>query len=117
MFRTLFGNICIESPRLRHCRWRPHEDATFSPVAALVSERVSPELLYMETRWPSLASYGMTVKALQDFLPVNEKLNAATVPDHPPDRQALREGTQRGALLFHRRRGSDHRRDRWRVPP
>ncbi len=36
----------------------------------------------METRWASLASYGMTVKALQNFLPVDEKLNASTVRNH-----------------------------------
>jgi hypothetical protein len=49
---------------------------------ALLSERASPELVFMETRWASLASYGMTVKALQDFLPVDEKLNVATVRNH-----------------------------------
>ncbi len=33
----------------------------------------------MESKWASLVSYGMTVKALQDFLPVDEKLNVSTV--------------------------------------
>ena len=80
--RGLFGNVSIESPRLRRCACRPRENATFSPAVALLSEHASPELVFMETRWASLASYGMTVKALQDFLPVDEKLNASTVRNH-----------------------------------
>jgi hypothetical protein len=36
----------------------------------------------METKWASLVSYGMTVKALQDFLPIDEATNAATVRNH-----------------------------------
>ncbi len=31
VFRTLFGNVSIESPRLRRCACRPRENATFSP--------------------------------------------------------------------------------------
>ncbi|MFQ5874497.1 MAG: hypothetical protein ACE5JL_11950 [Dehalococcoidia bacterium] len=36
----------------------------------------------METKWASLVSYGMTAKALKDFLPVDEKLNPVTVRNH-----------------------------------
>jgi hypothetical protein len=36
----------------------------------------------METKWSLLVSYGMTVKALKDFLLVDEKLNAATIRNH-----------------------------------
>jgi len=36
-------------------------------------------LQYLETKWSSLVSYGLTVKALRDFLPVNAKLNATSV--------------------------------------
>jgi hypothetical protein len=31
----------------------------------------------METKWASLVSYGMTVKALKDFLPIDEQLAAS----------------------------------------
>ncbi len=81
-FRTLFGNIALASPRLRTCPCQPQEYTSFSPLAAFVTERTAPELQFMETKWASLVSYGMTVKALQDFLPVDEKLNATTVRNH-----------------------------------
>src|SRR5262249_52644474 len=37
-FRTLFGTIALDSPRLRHCRCCPHKVATFSPLTALLPE-------------------------------------------------------------------------------
>ena len=81
-YRTLFGNAKLVSPRFRTCRCQPHAQASFSPLAALFAERTAPELQFMETKWASLVSYGLTVKALQDFLPVDAKLNATTVRNH-----------------------------------
>jgi hypothetical protein len=77
--RTLFGTITLTSPRLRHCACTPHETATLSPLTALFPERTAPELLFMETKWASLVSYGLTVQALTDFLPVDETLSVSTV--------------------------------------
>ncbi len=37
---------------------------------------------FRETKWASLVSYGMTTEALRDFLPIDEKLNEATVRNH-----------------------------------
>ena len=51
----------------------------------MLPEHAAPELLYLESKWASLVSYGLTVKALQDFLPVDTRLNATSVR-----RQALR---------------------------
>ena len=82
VFRTLFGNLPLKSPRLYHCPCREQARKTFSPLTALMSEHVAPELLYLETKWASLASYGLTVKLLQEVLPVDEHLNAATVRNH-----------------------------------
>jgi len=81
-FRTLFGKITVQSPRLRYCSCQPHNKASFSPLTTLLQERISPELLFIESKWSSLASYGVTAKLLQDFLPVGEKLNASTVRNH-----------------------------------
>lgn len=81
-FRTLFGTITLKSPRLRHCRCASHETVSFSPLVELVSEHTAPELLFMETKWASLVSYGMTVAALQDFLPVDDTLSVTTVRTH-----------------------------------
>jgi hypothetical protein len=39
-------------------------------------------LLFMETKWASLISYGLTVRVLKDFLPLDETLNATTIHNH-----------------------------------
>jgi hypothetical protein len=70
--RTVFGQLTVRSPRLHHCTCRPHHTKTFSPLAELLPERISPELLFLETKWASLMSYGMTSKPLHDVLPIDE---------------------------------------------
>ena len=81
-FRTLFGTVTLTSPRLYHCRCQRRKTTTFRPLNALVTEAVAPELLFMETKWASLVSYGLTAQALKDFLPVDATLNATTVQNH-----------------------------------
>ncbi len=49
-FRTLFGNLGLQSPRLHHCPCQPHEEKSFSPLQGLLPEHVSPELLYLEVK-------------------------------------------------------------------
>ena len=78
-FRTLFGTITCTSPRLHHCPCTPRTATTFSPLTVLLSEPSAPELLFMETKWASLVSYGLTVQALRDFLPVEDTLSVSTV--------------------------------------
>ena len=68
---------------------------TFNPLTSLLSERTSPELLYIQAKWLSLVSYGMTVKAFKGFLPVDEKLNASMVRNKTLD-IAKRCGTELG---------------------
>src|SRR5947209_19642559 len=77
--RTLFGKISLDSPRVRQCCRQADGPASISPLTKLVSERSTPELQYLQTRWASLVSYGLTVRALHDFLPVDEELNISTV--------------------------------------
>jgi hypothetical protein len=78
-FRTLFGTCKLPSPRLFHCPCRRRKTTSFRPLAALLTESVAPELLFIETKWSSLASYGLTVKALKDFLPLDATLAINTV--------------------------------------
>src|SRR5262249_32205592 len=80
--RTLFGKLRLKSPRLYHCQCQPHLVRTFSPLAERLPERSTPELLYLETKWASLMSYGMTTKLLAEVLPIGKHLNAATVRNH-----------------------------------
>ena len=81
-FRTLFGTVTLTSPRLYHCRCQRRKTTTFRPLNALLTDPVAPELLFMETKWASLVSYGLTAQALKDFLPVDTTLNATTIQNH-----------------------------------
>src|ERR671918_2639490 len=78
-FRTLFGTFKLPSPRLFHCPCRRRKTTSFRPLSALLTESVAPELLFMETKWASLVSYGLTVDALTDFLPLEVTLDVKTV--------------------------------------
>ena len=80
--RTLFGKLRLKSPRLYHCQCQPHSSRTFSPLAERLPERSTPELLYLETKWASLMSYGVTTKLLDEVLPIGKHVNAATVRNH-----------------------------------
>ncbi len=78
-FRTLFGTFKLFSPRLEHCDCKRRKTSSFRPLSALLTESVAPELLYMEAKWSSLVSYGMSLDALQDFLPLDRTLDVKTV--------------------------------------
>src|SRR5207249_11105708 len=78
-FRTLFRTLKFSSPRLEHYDCTRHKTASFRPLSALLTESVAPELLSMEAKWSSLVSYGMSLDALQDFLPLDVTLDVKTV--------------------------------------
>ena len=76
---------------LATCRWKVPVSLivpvspmrpSFSPLAELLPEHTTPELLYLETKWASLSSYGISVKLLQDVLPFDEPLEAVTIRNH-----------------------------------
>src|SRR3954447_17719655 len=81
-FRTAFGTIALSSPRFDRCRCQPGAARTFSPLSLLLTERVAPELLYLETRWASLVSFGMTADLLKDVLPIGSTADASTIRRH-----------------------------------
>jgi hypothetical protein len=82
VLRTVFGDLPVTSPRFTHCPCQPQATASFSPLAELLPEHTTPELLYLETKWAALASYGMSVKMLEDVLPMGESLQAVTIRNH-----------------------------------
>ena len=82
MFRTVFGDLPVDSPRFTHCACQAYTTESFSPLAELLPERTTPELLYLETKWASLSSYGTSVKLLQDVLPFDEPLEPVTIRNH-----------------------------------
>lgn len=70
VFRSLFRKMTLQSPRLYTCPCQTQEKQSFSPLAELLSERTAPELLYLQTKWASLMSYGLTTDLLEEVLPI-----------------------------------------------
>ena len=59
--RTVFGTIPVRSLRLYQCLCQsdPSDTArTFSPLAVLLPESMTPELLFLETKWASPSRTG-----------------------------------------------------------
>lgn len=81
-YRTVFGDIAIESPRLYSCQCHNGSAKTFSPLNQLLPDHVAPELLWLETKWASLVSFGVTSDLLKDVLPIDVKLNPDTIRRH-----------------------------------
>ena len=77
--RTPFGKLTLDSPRLYRCRCESPELKSFSPLAELFPERTSPELMYLETKFAALVSYGLTVKLLEEVLPIGQALSVTAI--------------------------------------
>src|SRR3954453_12699151 len=71
------------------------EEIGLSLDQALFTEHTAPELLYLETRWASLMSFGLTAGLLKDVLPVDIRTNAATIRNHL-HKVALRQEAELG---------------------
>jgi hypothetical protein len=52
----------ILGDRTYRCQCESHERTSFSPLAELLQERSSPELVYLETKFAALVSTGSSVK-------------------------------------------------------
>jgi len=75
IFRTLFGKMKLQSPRFFTCQCQPQAKKSFSPLAECLPERTAPEMLYLQTKWSSLMSYGLTVELLEEALPLHAVKN------------------------------------------
>jgi len=81
--RTLFGKL--ELKPVRGCftaSCQPQPTRSFSPLAELFVERTSPELLYLEAKFASLVSYGLSMKLLEEALPIGAEINASRFESH-----------------------------------
>ncbi len=70
IWRSLFGTLKIHSPRLYTCSCQPQAKKSFSPLAALLPERTTPEFRYLQSKWASLMSYGLSVNILEEVIPL-----------------------------------------------
>jgi hypothetical protein len=78
----LFGTLHARSPRWWHCSCQPQQTHTFSPLAAALPERSTPELLDLETKFSGLISYGQSASLLAETLPLGRQLHVTTVRRH-----------------------------------
>jgi hypothetical protein len=53
-FRTVFGKLEISNPRFYTCICQDSKKNSFSPLTDIFPERISPEFLYIQTKWASL---------------------------------------------------------------
>lgn len=81
VLRTLFGRLRLPSPRFRSCRCQAFssDKKTLSPLAAILPERTTPELSYLECKWSALLSYGMTTRLLGDLLQLDKQISTAVL--------------------------------------
>jgi hypothetical protein len=79
VFRTLFGELRLSSPRFYSCPCQEAGRTSFSPLAQQLPERTAPELVYLETKFAALMSYGLTVNVLSEILPIGDQLNTRSV--------------------------------------
>src|SRR5262249_23150344 len=82
VYRTVFGKFELSSPRLFHCPCQSQPTRSFSPLAELLVQRTSPELLYLEAKYASLVSYGLCLKLFEEVLPIGAEINASTIRNH-----------------------------------
>jgi hypothetical protein len=81
-FRTAFGKLRLQSPRYYQCCGTPTSAKSVSPLAHLLAERTAPELVYLESKFAGLMSYGLTVSVLSEVLPLGTAISTTGVRRH-----------------------------------
>ena len=81
-YRTLFGKLAIYSPRLYDCGCQGYPRRSSSPLTALLDMHSSPELLYLQTKFAPLMSFGLSVELLTEILPLTDEINPRSMRRH-----------------------------------
>jgi hypothetical protein len=79
VYRTLFGKLKLNSPRFYDCPCQNQDRHSSSPLAQLLTTHSAPELQYLETKFASLMSYGLSIKLLMEVLPIADEINHTSV--------------------------------------
>jgi hypothetical protein len=80
VMRTVFGKLNLPNPRFYTCPCQPQLSKSVTPLAHHLPERTTPELKYLQSKWASLVSYGVTVDLLEEVLPLTT--NTMTIRRH-----------------------------------
>lgn len=65
--RSLFGKINLKCPRVIECSCQSHASSTISLLSKVLIGRITPELLYLESKWASLMSWGYSISFRRSF--------------------------------------------------
>jgi Plasmid pRiA4b ORF-3-like protein len=76
------GKLNLLSQRLFHCACQAQPTRYFIPITTLLTQRTSPERLYLESKFAALMSYGLSVKLLQEVLPIEGEINTSSILKH-----------------------------------
>ena len=88
VYRTLFGKLKLPNLRLYSCPCnKDNKRKSFSLLSAILPERSSPELQYLQTKWSSLVSYGMASNILEDVLPMHANVSSIFYTTHKAAKQ------------------------------
>jgi hypothetical protein len=82
VYRTLFGRLRMESPRLYECRCKVVSRKSFSPLAELLPERTAPELAYLEAKWAALIPFHATSELMAEVPPLGQTLGTTSSGEH-----------------------------------
>jgi hypothetical protein len=116
VYRTPFGKLQLDSPRLYRCRCESEARKSFSPLAKCLPERTSPELAYLETKFAALVSYGLTLKLLKDVLPIGEHLSGTALQNQVRQKVVLQLlDRAKGACLRYMFQPSNPNTDRMKA--
>jgi hypothetical protein len=75
-YRTVFGKMTIDSPQLRVCKCSQDTGSkSFSPLAAALTGRLSPELEYLQVKWAAHLPYAVATALLKETLPVDQAIS------------------------------------------
>src|SRR5471032_300149 len=115
VYRSVFGRLSIDSPRLYQCRCSGSERRSVSPLASCLRERTSPELQYLQAKFAALMSYGLTVRVLGEVLPLEHVLAATTIRRRVAT-LGRRLESSRAAVAVEQRRCTDQPAGRCNIP-
>jgi hypothetical protein len=116
VYRSVFGRLPIDSPRLYQCWCSGTGRRSVSPLASCLRDRTSPELQYLEAKFAALMSYGLTVRVLEEVLPLGHVLVATTIRRHVATLRHRIENTDSDAIAVEQRRHINFSAGRCDIP-
>src|SRR5258708_4277020 len=78
VMRTVFGKVEVPSPRLWACSCAGKQGEprrSVSPLCKAVSQRVTPELEYLQSKWAAHLPYRQATELLREVLPLDKAIS------------------------------------------